>query len=99
MTIGAARLLGISRRDSAELSFLLALPIIFGAGLFTIIGADLTEHNGTLANFAVGILTSFACGLLVIKYLIRYLENHSLQMFVWYRFALAAVITVVLLLP
>tara|TARA_B100000700_G_scaffold315361_1_gene403316 strand:+ start:444 stop:1268 length:825 start_codon:yes stop_codon:yes gene_type:complete len=99
MTIGAARLLGISRRDSAELSFLLALPIIFGAGLFTIIGADLTEHNGTLANFAVGILTSFACGLLVIKYLIRYLENHSLQMFVWYRFTLAAVITVVLLLP
>ncbi len=99
MTIGAARILGVSRRDSAELSFLLAIPVIFGAGLFTVINAGSINPEGAFLSFLVGIMTSFFGGLVVIKYLVRYLESHSLRVFVWYRFALAAVITVAILLP
>ena len=41
--------------------------------------------------FAVGLIVSGIVGYLTIKYFLRYLANHSLAVFAYYRFALAAV--------
>jgi undecaprenyl-diphosphatase len=46
--------------------------------------------------FMIGILTSFAVGFLVIKFLLRFLETHSLKIFAWYRLGLAALIAIIL---
>jgi undecaprenyl-diphosphatase len=45
----------------------------------------------------VGNAAAFIAGILAVKYLLKYLENHSLAIFGWYRLALAAVVVVVLL--
>ena len=42
----------------------------------------------------IGVVTSAVVGYLAVKYFIRYLANHSLDVFAWYRLALAATVVV-----
>lgn len=91
-TMGAGLLLGFKRADAARFSFLMSIPIIFGAGLVKL--KDF--HAGvTSAELAVGFISSAIFGFLSIKYLLRYLSKHDFKIFVWYRLALAALILAV----
>jgi undecaprenyl-diphosphatase len=47
--------------------------------------------------FLAGSVSSATIGYLAIKFLLRFLANHTLRIFAYYRFVLAAVVTVVLL--
>ena len=50
-----------------------------------------TDQGGDMALlFAIGVVTSAIVGFMAVKYLIRYLADHSLDVFAWYRLALAA---------
>lgn len=82
MTIMAALFLGYTRYDAARLSFLLATPVIFGAGLL-----EFRElHAGAMnAAFAAGLAASFVAGLASIKLLLTYLKNRNLTPFLIYR--------------
>ena len=44
----------------------------------------------TATLFAIGVVTSAIVGYLAVRYFIRYLANHTLDVFAWYRLALAA---------
>jgi len=48
------------------------------------------SDNSTL--FLVGVVTAFVTGLFAIKFMLNYLSKHSLAIFAYYRFALAAVV-------
>ncbi len=74
----------LKREEAAKFSFLISAPIIFGAAAKQI----LEIRNFSEANFlvlALGVLSSGITGYLVIKFLIKYLSNHSLNIFAWYR--------------
>jgi len=90
---------GFDRKTSAQLSFLIGLPIIFGGGLKGIY--DIAKGNTTLdiptSYIVIGLIVSFITGFFVIKYLIKYLEKNSLKPFVWYRIILALLIFAILL--
>jgi undecaprenyl-diphosphatase len=88
-TMVAARALKFTRADAARFSFLMSIPIIFGAGIL-----KLPEFNQgvTLPELAVGFATAAISGFFAIKYLIRYLGSHSFSIFVIYRLLLAGVI-------
>lgn len=90
-TIAAGLALGFQRADAARFSFLLSVPIIFGAGLVNL--PDLAA-GGDPAALAAGFLTSALSGFLAIRYLFRYLARHDFRIFVWYRLALAVVILI-----
>lgn len=93
-TIAAGLALGFQRADAARFSFLLSVPIIFGAGLVNL------RHMGTCgdpAALAVGFMTSAVSGFLAIRYLLRYVVKHDFRIFVWYRLVLAAAITILAL--
>jgi undecaprenyl-diphosphatase len=94
-TITAGLLLGFKREDIAKFSFLMSVPIIFGAGLLKI-----NEFGAGVSTPAliVGFVTAVVSGFLAIKYLIVYLGKHDFKVFVWYRFALAALIVIVYLI-
>jgi undecaprenyl-diphosphatase len=92
-TIGGGLFLGFKRADAARFSFLMSVPIIFGAGLLKI--KDFTM-GVSWAALIVGFVTSAVFGFLSIKYLLKYLAGHDFKIFVWYRLALAALILVVL---
>ena len=98
-TITLGLFLGLRREEAARFSFLMSVPIIAGAG-----GLELGEviFEGMDASqsllFVVGFLTSAAVGYVTIRFLLNYLTNHSLRAFAFYRFGVAAVVTVLLLL-
>lgn len=91
ISMGLAR--GLRREEATRLSFLLATPAIFGAGVKTALDARtataLFDHPEALA---VGFVVSFVSGLGAIAFLVRFLRTHSLAWFVPYRLALAGVI-------
>lgn len=96
-TITAGLALGLKREAAARFSFLLSAPIIGGAGaksLYTIVRE--IQANGLasfdLVAFAAGFLAAAVSGYLCIKYLLRFLAKHPVTVFVFYRWAMAALI-------
>ena len=91
-TIAAGLGLGLKREDAARFSFLMSIPIIFGAGLVKIrhFGAGVTH-----AQLAVGFLAAAVFGFLSIRFLLRYVARHDYRLFVWYRIAISALVLAV----
>ena len=59
-------------------------------------GGELVNQFGVI-NPLIGALFAFVSAVLAIKWLITYLERHDLKIFAWYRFAVAGVVVVLLL--
>lgn len=91
-TITTARLLRMERTDAANFSFLMATPIIAGAGLFE---ARHLIHEGITGNVIAGFVAAAIFGLIAIAALIRYVRTETYQPFAWYRVGLAAFVIVV----
>jgi len=96
ITMTASRLLGIDRGSAARFSFLLAMPIIAGAGLVK--GVDLvhTGFQGYGSQFLWGFVASAISGFLVIWGLLGYLRRHTFTVFMWYRLAVAALMLILI---
>jgi len=92
VTITASRLIGLNREAAARFSFLLALPIIAGAGAAK--GLDMAQHGvqGYGAQFLAGFLAAAVSGFLVIWFLLRYLRTHDFLIFMLYRLAVAGLV-------
>ena len=91
VTITAARLMSFDRPTAARFSFLLALPIIVGAGLFK--GIDLLREGipaGMGGPFLAGMIAAAISGFSVIAFLLAYLRRRDFAMFMWYRLAASA---------
>jgi undecaprenyl-diphosphatase len=97
-TVTAARLLGYERTTAAEVAFLLAVPAVFGSGLYELLHALREPETGPygFGETAVATVVSFVVGWAVIAYLMRYLKTGSFMPFVIYRIALGAVLLVLL---
>lgn len=98
-TLTIALLLGLRREAAARFVFLLSLPAVAAAALKET--KDLAEVGMTaipVALFAIGFAVSAIVGYLTIRFFMRYLAHHSLNVFAAYRLALAAVTVVWLLM-
>ena len=97
ISISAGRLAGLDREAAARFAFLMATPITAGAGLFEV-RKLLTGEAGVqieLAPLVVGMVAALLSGLAAIHFMLRYLRTRSLDVFVLYRFVLAAIVLVV----
>ena len=92
ITITAGRFLGLDRDSAARFSFLLLVPITFGAVAFKGIGDVVLAElpPGMAGPFIVGSLASFASALVAISALLGYVRRHTYSLFVVYRLVLAA---------
>jgi undecaprenyl-diphosphatase len=98
MTITCGLFLGLRREEAARFSFLMSVPVTAGAAGLSLAGAASEGMNAQeAAMFLTGSVSSAAVGYLAIKFLLRFLANHTLRIFAYYRFALAAVVALVLL--
>jgi undecaprenyl-diphosphatase len=98
-TITLGLFLGLKREEAARFSFLMSVPIIAGAGslqLAEVFAEGMGAYDMLL--FAIGFLSSAVVGYLAIRFFIRYVVDHSLRAFAYYRFALAAVVVALLVL-
>lgn len=83
-TIAAGISAGLSRRDSATFSFLLAIPAIGGAAFLEIIDilrAESVTQSTSPKLLALGALISFVVGLFSLWLLLRTLEKGKLEWF------------------
>ncbi len=97
-TILGAMLLGVSRTVSAEFSFYLAVPVMFGASLLKIVKyiAEVGFNIGGLETviLAVGMITAFIVSIIVIKFLMGYIKKKDFTFFGWYRIALGLLVLI-----
>ena len=93
-TIMGALLIGLSRRTAAEYSFLLAVPVMFGASLLKLVKFGFVFTGTELLLLAVGMIVSFVVSLFVIGFLMDYIRKHDFKAFGWYRIALGAVVLI-----
>lgn len=96
-TITAGRLLGYTRPAAARFGFFLAIPAVFGSGLYELVHS-FGEPEGVYgyAETAVATVVAFAVGYAVIAFLMRYIEKRSFLPFVIYRVVLGLVLIVLL---
>jgi len=92
-TISCGLWLGLSRASAARFSFLLGIPAIMAAAGHE--GLHLAKAGLSAADaqvFGVGMATSAIVGYLGITVFLKYIANHSLSAFAWYRLVAAALV-------
>lgn len=88
ITITAALLVGLSRIEAARFSFLMSLPVVFGAALLK--GMHLVKYGipaGEGMPMLVGVVVSAVVGYICVAFLLRFVQTRTLWPFVWYRVA------------
>lgn len=90
MTISGGLFFGLKREEATRFAFVLASPILLGAGLKKLLdlgSTGLLESVGSELFF--GSVASFLVGLLAIHFLVTFLKRNTMNAFVVYRFILA----------
>jgi undecaprenyl-diphosphatase len=99
-TILLALLLGLNRPAATEFSFLVGIPTMLAAGGLTIFKA--LHHpvaNAPHENWGLVLLATVIASVvsfIAVKWLLRYVQTHTFNVFGWYRIALAIVIFVLM---
>ncbi len=97
-TILGGRLVGLSTQASVEYSFLLGLVTLTGATLVQTVqeGRLIVDTLGVVAPI-VGVVVAFVAAALSIKWMVGYLNRHSLAIFGYYRIGLSVVVAALIL--
>jgi undecaprenyl-diphosphatase len=89
-TITMALFLGYKREEAARFSFLLAMPITFGAAVYKV--PELFARGGDPVVIFSGILAAGVVGFLSIRFLLAFVRARDYRPFAYYRFGFAALI-------
>ena len=95
-TISGGLFLGYTREAATRYAFLLAIPAVFGSGLYKLkdIGGDPSTAWGPTI---VATVLAFIVGYAVIAWLLRYISTHNFTIFVVYRLVIAAIVAALIL--
>lgn len=84
-TIAGGMTRGINRKDAGSFSFLMAIPVLAAAGLLGIIDLmNLAVVDSFLPALILGGLSAAVVGYISIRWLLNYLNSHSLVPFIFY---------------
>lgn len=95
-TIVGGSFLKLDRSTAVEYSFFAAVPVMVGATTL-----DLAKNMDVLKAsdiplFIIGLVTSYVTAIIAITYFLKFVKNHSLAIFGYYRIILAIIVVVVL---
>jgi undecaprenyl-diphosphatase len=90
-TIMMGRVVGLSRFSATELSFVLAVPTMIAASGMDVVTMGTSWNYLELSQMVVGFAISFLVSLAVVAAFLRYVKQMSLEVFGWYRIALAII--------
>lgn len=97
-TILGAMLIGTSRYISAEFSFYLAIPVMFGASLLKILKFGLSFSSEELIILITGMVSAFVVSIIAIKFLMGYIKTKDFKAFGYYRIVLGIIVIVYFIL-
>ena len=90
-TITAGLLMGYTREAAARYSFLLAIPAVFGSGLYQlykVVSKEGLTGPYSLPETALATAVAFVVGYIIIGWFLKYVSTHGYRLFVWYRILL-----------
>lgn len=87
----------LSRKLLVEFTFLLAVPTMTVATLYTIIKKHKELTLDSVSPIIIGTVISFVVALVVIKFALEYIRRHSFKIFGWYRIIIGIILLVILL--
>ncbi len=93
-TLTAGLFLGLERAAAARYSFLLSIPAVVLSGVLEL-GTILSDEDGegtTILALILATTMAFISGYAAIAFLLRFLQTHSMLVFVVYRIALGALV-------
>jgi undecaprenyl-diphosphatase len=91
-TIVGALLIGVSRGVSAEFTFFLAIPVMFGASLLKLVKFGLGFSMTEASLLIIGMVVAFVVSMGVISFLMGYIKKHDFKVFGWYRIVLGILV-------
>ena len=92
-TIAAALCMGVSSKDAAQFSFLLAIPAIAGAGILTALDAVQYQETAlSLPMILSGLITSFGVGWISLRWLLAIIQQGKLYWFGTYCIAVGVIL-------
>jgi undecaprenyl-diphosphatase len=96
VSIAAGLVAGLTREAAARFSFLMATPVIAGAGVWEALKLVRGEGGVDVAvgPLVVGMAAALVAGLAAIEITLRYLRSHPVTVFVLYRLAVGAIVLV-----
>ena len=98
-TIAMGRYLGYTREAALRYSFLLALPAVFGSGLFQL-NAAFNDKTSTqifsLGQIFIATSVAFVVGYGVIAWLLKFVTTKSFMPFIIYRVVLGSALLILL---
>jgi undecaprenyl-diphosphatase len=89
-TMMAGRWVGLKRDAVARYSFMAAMPIIGGAMVFGL--KDVPIATLFSLDWVLGFLAAAISSVLVMRWMLSYVRNHSFAIFMWYRIALGLLV-------
>jgi undecaprenyl-diphosphatase len=98
-TIAMGRFLGYSREAALRYSFLLALPAVFGSGLYELkdaLSSDAAPNVFSIPETLAATGVAFVIGYIVIAWLLKFVSTKSFRPFIIYRVALGSLILILL---
>lgn len=87
---------GLSKKVSAEFSFILAVPMMTAASAYQLFKTWDKLNFADLPIYLIGIVVSFVTALLAIRFFLSILSRYSFAPFAWYRIALGVLVLVLL---
>lgn len=90
-TISTSVLLGIDRDRSARFSFLMVVPLIFGAMAKDLLGGEIAFESSDALPLIIGFIAAFVTGLLACTWMIALVKRAKLKYFSYYCFAIGAI--------
>lgn len=92
-------ILGYRRDESAKYSFMLSIPTIFAASAFDFIEMKemIVQDNTFVLTLTIGTAVAFMSAYFGVTWFIKYLQNHSLILFGWYRILIGIILLLIAL--
>ena len=84
MTITSAMALGLSGKEAAKFSFLLAIPAIAGAGLLAVFDTSFSYVSIPISYLFASSVSAFMVGFISLKWLLKLLEGGQFHIFGYY---------------
>ncbi len=95
-TIIGGLLLKLDRKTATEFSFFLSIPTIFAASIFDFYKHYDSFDSSKLSLILIGFVAAFLSSLVVIKWFISFVSNHSFRVFAYYRITLGVILLLIL---
>ncbi|MGC5772626.1 undecaprenyl-diphosphate phosphatase [Paenibacillus pabuli] len=97
-TISGGLLLGTSQKAAADFTFIISVPVMFGASLLDLYDSRNLLNLDDLYLMLIGFMTSFFVAMIAVVTFIRLIKRLRLEWFALYRFVLAALFYFIVIL-